>query len=80
MTNLILGVKLIRPGVLSSFVFENKSPFQLSHDEHVTEREAVSVEIIFDWVRLRGVEYLPGVGLGGRESVAKVGQDGHQTL
>ena len=78
--NLILGVELIRPGILSSFIFENQSTSEFSHDEHVTEWVAVGVEIILDLVRLPAVEYLPGVGLGGLEGVAKVSQHGNQQL
>ena len=80
MSDLLLGVELLRPGVSTSFILENKPALLFSHDEHVTERVAVGVEVILDLLGLRGVEYLPGVGLGGLESVAKVGQDGHQTL
>ena len=78
--HLLLAVILTRPGVLSSFVFKNKPSFLFSHNENITERIAVGVELILNLLGLRGVEYLPGVGLGGLESVAKVGQDGHQTL
>ena len=80
MTNLILGVKLIRPGVLSSFVSENIAASHLSHDKDITEGIAVCVEIIFDLSRVPAVKYFPGVRLSWLQRVAQTSQHRAQAL
>ena len=69
--NLILGVELIRPGILSSFIFENQSTSQLSHDEHVTEGVAVVHTAPLNRAAVPVTEDLPHVGVGLSEPTSR---------
>ena len=51
-TYLILGVILVGPGVLSSFVLKNVAASELSHHKDITEGVAVGVEVIADLIRV----------------------------
>ena len=78
--NLVFAVKLIRPGVLSSFVSQNIPASCLSHHEDITEGVAVGVEVIADLIRVSAVKYFPGVRLGWLEGVTKVSKDWDEAL
>ena len=78
--NLFFSVELIRPGVLSSFVFENKPSFLFSHNENITEGIAVAVELILNLLGLCGVEYLPGVRLCWLQGIAEISQHRDELL